>query len=200
MQQAVVSFIDHAGLGGLFIALVLGNIGAPVGSEVVLPTAGALVATGHLGNLWVAILVAVLAELVGQGLGYAVGRFGGRPLVERYGKYVGFHHDRLDQVHAFFERWGSFAVFLCRFIPVLRGIDGIPAGIAEMDLAPFFLWTALGSTVFCGGLILLGNALGHHLDQILPLFHHYARLLLVVVVAAIVAATGIALLRRKRAA
>jgi len=200
MEHAILNFIDRAGLGGLFIAMLLGNIGAPIGSEVVLPTAGALAGAGHLGNIWIAIAVAVLGELVGQGIGYAIGRFGGRPLVTRFGAYVGFHHDQLDRVHAFFERWGSFAVFLCRFIPVIRGIDGIPAGIAEMDLVPFFLWTFLGSTIFCGGLMLLGSAVGHHLAQIVPLLHHYSRLLILVALIALACGCGIAVARRGRRA
>ncbi|HUY10916.1 MAG TPA: DedA family protein, partial [Candidatus Dormibacteraeota bacterium] len=74
MEHAILNFIDRAGLGGLFIAMLLGNIGAPIGSEVVLPTAGALAGAGHLGNIWIAIAVAVLGELVGQGIGYAIGR------------------------------------------------------------------------------------------------------------------------------
>lgn len=196
MEHAILTFIDRAGLGGLFVVMLLANIGAPIGSEVVLPTAGALAGTGHLGNIWVAIAVAVAGELVGQGIGYSIGRFGGRPLVTRFGGYIGLHHEHLDRIHQFFERWGSFAVFLCRFTPVIRGIDGIPAGIAEMKLVPFFLWTALGSTIFCGGLMLLGNAVGHHLDQLLPLLHQYSRLLIVIALVAIVAAIGIALLRR----
>ncbi len=72
-------------------------------------------------------------------------------------------------MHGFFERWGTFAIFVCRFLPVLRGIAAIPAGIAEMNLALFYLWTFLGSLIFCTFLILLGDALGDHLDAVLPL-------------------------------
>jgi len=100
-----MNLIDHVGYFGLFIAMTLGNIGAPVGSEVVLPAAGALTATGHLPNLPATISVAVAAELVGQTLAYAIGRFGGRPFVEKFGKYVHFHHKELDKAHAFFERY-----------------------------------------------------------------------------------------------
>ncbi len=190
--------VDHFGYAGLYVALTLGNIGAPIGSEVVLPAAGALVATGHLPNLWVAVAVAVFAELTGQSIGYAVGFYGGRPFVERYGKYVGFHHRELDRVHGFFERWGSFAVFVCRFTPVIRGIDGIPAGIAEMPLGPFYLWTFLGSLGFCGGLILLGHAVGTHLGAVMPALQRYLLLIAAAVVAALVAAIVISQRRTKR--
>jgi len=192
----VLNLIDHAGYFGLFIAMVLGNIGAPVGSEVILPAAGALVATGHLPNLWVTIGVAVAAELVGQSIGYAVGFYGGRRAVERYGKYIRFHAAELVRVERFFARWGSFAIFICRFTPFIRGVVGVPAGIAEMPLYTFYLWTFLGSLGFCGGLILLGNALGNHLDRILPLVHKFSLAMLVIVLIAV--AAGFLISRRNR--
>jgi len=177
-----MNLIDHVGYFGLFIAMTLGNIGAPVGSEVVLPAAGALTATGHLPNLPATISVAVAAELVGQTLAYAIGRFGGRPFVEKFGKYVHFHHKELDKAHAFFERYGTFAIFISRFTPVIRGIIGIPAGIAEMPLVPFYVWTFLGSLIFCGGLILLGNSPGNHVDQVMPLVHKFGIALIALIV------------------
>ncbi|MDQ6823620.1 MAG: DedA family protein [Candidatus Eremiobacteraeota bacterium] len=195
----VLNLIDHVGYVGLFIAMVLGNIGAPVGSEVLLPAAGALVATGHLSNIWITIAVAVVAELVGQSIGYAVGFYGGRPFVERYGKYVHFGATEMARVESFFARWGSFAIFICRFTPVIRGFVGVPAGIAEMPLHKFYLWTFLGSLGFCGGLILLGNALGNHFDQVLPQVHKSLYLLLGVVVIGIVAAVLISRRNRSKA-
>lgn len=153
--------IDHFGYLGLFVAMVLVNIGVPIGSELILPAAGALAATGHLSNVWLVIGIAVCGELAGQSIEYAVGRYGGRPFVDRFGKYVRFHHAELERVDRFFVRWGSFAIFICRLVPVVRGVVGIPAGIAEMPLVPFYLWTAGGSLVFCAFFILLGDRGGH---------------------------------------
>lgn len=198
LQQGVIGLIDAYGYIGLFIALALGNMAVPIGTEIILPVAGGLTATGHLSNLWLTIAVSVAGELAGGTVGYAIGRFGGVPLIERYGKYVHFTHERLMTVHRFFERWGSFAVFICRFLPVLRGVVSIPAGIAEMNLGLFYLWTFLGSLVFCGGLILLGNALGGHLDTVLPLLHRSAYVLLAVAVLVCVAA--VLLVRGRRPA
>jgi membrane protein DedA with SNARE-associated domain len=197
LQQAVVSLIDSYGYAGLFVGLALGNMAVPIGTEIILPVAGALTATGHLSNLWLTIAVALAGELAGGSVGYAIGRFGGVPLIERYGKYVHFTHGRLMAVHRFFERWGTFAVFLCRFLPVLRGVVAIPAGIAEMNLALFYLWTALGSLIFCSALILLGNALGAHLDAVLPLLHRGAYLVLGLVVVAAVALIVVLRARRR---
>jgi membrane protein DedA with SNARE-associated domain len=184
IQQAIVALIDQYGYIGLFAALALGNVGVPIGTEIVLPLAGALTATGHLSNLWLTIAVALAGELGGGSIGYAIGRFGGVPIIERYGKYVHFTHARLMRVHSFFERWGTFAIFVCRFLPVVRGIAAIPAGIAEMNLALFYLWTFLGSLIVCTFLILLGNALGSHLDAVLPLLRRGGYVVLAVAVAA----------------
>lgn len=196
LQQAIIALIDSYGYVGLFVALALGNMAVPIGTEVILPVAGGLTATGHLSNLWLTIAVSLAGELAGGTVGYAIGRFGGVPLIERYGKYVHFTHARLMIVHRFFERWGSFAVFICRFLPVLRGIVSVPAGIAEMNLGMFYLWTFLGSLVFCSALILIGNAFGAHLNTMLPLLHRGAYVLLAVAVAACVAVVLVLRARR----
>jgi membrane protein DedA with SNARE-associated domain len=188
LQQAVVASIDHYGYFGLFVALALGNFGVPIGSEIVLPVAGALTATGHLTSLWLTVAVALAGELGGASVGYAIGRYGGVPVIERYGKYVHFTHERLMGVHRFFERWGNFAIFICRFLPFIRGVSAIPAGIAEMNLWLFYLWTFLGSLIFCTFLIVLGNAFGAHLSTIIPLLRRGGYVVLGVAVVAAVAA------------
>ncbi len=179
-----LNLLHHAGYGGLFAVMTLANIGAPIGSEVVLPAAGAMAAKGFLSSVWLAIAVAVVAELAGQSIGYAVGRFGGRPFVDRYGKYVRFHHAEMEKVERFFTRYGRFAIFICRFVPVIRGIVGIPAGIAEMPLGAFYFWTFCGSLLFCGGLILAGNALGSHSQAVIAAVQKYALLIIVIAVLA----------------
>lgn len=192
LQQAIVGLIDQYGYLGLFVGLALGNLGVPIGTEIILPVAGALTATGHLSSLWLTILVALAGELSGGSIGYAIGRFGGVPAIERYGKYVHFTHQRLTAVHRFFERWGTFAIFICRFLPVLRGIVAIPAGIAEMNLGAFYLWTFLGSLIFCTFLIVVGNVMGAHLGAILPLLRRGGYFLLA---AALIFVAGIIMVR-----
>jgi membrane protein DedA with SNARE-associated domain len=184
-----LNLIHHAGYAGLFVAMTLANIGAPVGSEIVLPAAGVAAQKGALSNVWLVIAVAVLAELFGQSIAYAVGRFGGRPFIDRYGTYVRFHHAELEKVHGFFERYGKFAIFICRFVPVIRGIVGIPAGIAEMPLGPFYFWTFLGSLIFCGGLVLAGHALGAHAPEVIDGVKKYA-----IAIAALAVVAGVAYL------
>jgi membrane protein DedA with SNARE-associated domain len=193
--QFFLNLVHHAGYGGLFVAMTLANIGAPVGSEVILPAAGIAAQQGALSSVWLAIAVAIAAELFGQSIAYAVGRFGGRPFVDRYGKYVRFHHAQLEQVEGFFARYGRFAIFICRFIPVIRGIVGIPAGIARMPLGAFYFWTFCGSLIFCGGLVLAGNALGAHAHAVIATVQKYA---LLIVVLAVVAAAIVVFVRTRR--
>lgn len=198
-QNAVVALVEHYGYLGLFVGLVLGNVGFPAGAEVLVPVAAALIAHGNAQRLGAVVVVALCGELVGGTIGYAVGRYGGRTVAERYGRYVGFHHERLGAVDAFFRRWGSFAVFLCRFVPVLRGLSPFVAGIGEMPLLPFYVWTFLGSLLFCGGLALLGNAVGAHVNELIPALRHWGRVMLIAAAVAIVCAAVLLRLRRTEA-
>lgn len=196
-EQAVIGLIDHYGYAGLFVALALGNFGVPIGSEIVLPVAGALTATGHLSHLWLTISIALAGELAGGTVGYGIGRYGGVPIIERYGKYIHFTHERLMRVHRFFERWGTFAIFICRFLPFIRGVSAIPAGIAEMNLGLFYLWTFLGSLVFCTILIVLGNTFGTHLDTVIPLLRKGGYFVLAVAIVAVAVAVVVLRLRAR---
>lgn len=187
-QSTVYALIHHYGYAGIFVVMALGNIGAPVGAEVVMPLTGGLVATGHLSSMWLAIAAAVLGELAGGTVGYAAGHFGGRALVTRYGKFLHLTQANLDRIHAFFVKYGTFAIFISRFIPVIRGIVSIPAGIADMELLPFYLWYGFGSLLFCGGLMLLGGAVGDHLGSVTAMLHKSGMVILAVVIVLIAAA------------
>jgi membrane protein DedA with SNARE-associated domain len=168
LVQLATDFIDHAGYGALFLLMMLGNLGIPVGTEVVMPIAGAFVAKGHLSSIWLVGLVGTLGEVAGAGILYGIGYYGGHPFVARYGKYVGLSLHKLDIAHSFYERWGTKMVFVCRFIPIIRGIASLPAGISQMSKRWFFTYTAAGSAIFCFGLAALGNSLGNHIHDVLP--------------------------------
>jgi len=199
-----LTLVGHVGYLGLFIAMTLGNIGAPVGAEVIIPAAGALVATGHLPGegtygVWGVIVISVLGELCGGTLAYAIGRYGGRPFVHKYGPYVMFHEEELEKIDRFFTKYGSFAIFICRFIPVIRGVVGIPAGITRMALPSFYLWYALGSLAFCTILAYIGHALGNNIGTIVPLLHKFSLAAVVVIALAVLYAIYRILSARRKA-
>ena len=196
MEQLTHVFHDlvvHFGYVGLFIVMMLGNMGAPAGTEIVMPTAGALAAQGHLPGYfllpgWICVaIVGAVAEVVGASILYTIGYYGGEPVLERYGKYIGFKQKELARVHGFYERHGTQTVFWCRFIPFIRGVASFPAGVARMQKRYFVTYTALGSIIFCFGLAFLGNAAGAHVDDMTANLHKIAIGVGIVVVLAIIA-------------
>lgn len=197
--------VVHFGYVGLFVVMFLGNMGAPAGTEFVMPTAGALAAQGHLSSIgslpaWILVaIVGTVAEVCGATTLYAVGYYGGVPVLERFGKYIGFKHSALVKVHGFYERFGTITVFWCRFIPFVRGVASFPAGISQMSLGHFIPYTAVGSAIFCFGLAYLGNAAGNNLDAILANLHKATLAIVVGVVVLVVAAVVVMLLRGKKA-
>ncbi len=197
--------IVHFGYAGLFVVVVLGNLGMPAALEVMVPTAGGLAAQGHLAPVgmlpgWIAVaLVATCGELLGATILYTIGFYGGLPFVHRYGKYLRFNQHEYDRVHAFFERYGKPTVFWCRFVPFVRGVSSLPAGISRMQKRYFFTYTLLGSAIFCFGLAYLGNVAGSNLDTIVGALHKTALGIVVLLVVAVVVAVVALRARKKKA-
>jgi membrane protein DedA with SNARE-associated domain len=195
-----LTLVDHAGYPGLFLVMTLGNMGIPVGTEFVVPAAGALSATGHLSSVWLVGAVATLGEVVGGTILYYVGFVGGRPFVLKYGKFVKVDEKKLDAFHSFYERHGNIVVFVCRLLPVVRGVSALPAGVSRMPKRYFISYTAAGSAIFCFGLAYLGSIFGHHFDEIAPIIHKTSTVLVAVVLLAIVAFIAERVLRARRKA
>jgi membrane protein DedA with SNARE-associated domain len=205
LTQIVHDLVVHFGYAGLFVVMFLGNMGAPAGTEIVMPTAGGLAAAHHFPGIegiptWIIVAtVATIAEVCGATTLYAVGYYGGVPFVKRYGKYVMFKEKELARVHGFYERFGTLTVFWCRFLPFIRGVASFPAGISRMQKRYFIPYTALGSAVFCFGLAYLGNVAGSNLDAILTVVHKLALVIVVLLVVAIVAGVMVWRARKKKA-
>jgi membrane protein DedA with SNARE-associated domain len=180
--------------------MTLGNIGVPVGTELVMPLAGAAAAMGHLSSWWLAGLVGTLGEVVGGGILYAVGYAGGRPIVVRYGKYVKLSEQKLDAFHGFYEKHGNIVVLACRFLPLVRGISALPAGVSRMPKRYFFAYTALGSAGFCFGLAYLGNLFGHRIGELTHILHKFSFALIVALVIAAVAFVAYRVIVSRRSA
>ncbi len=175
----------------LFGIAALAALGIPVGSEIAIGYAGVLasgqVVTGSHDHLQLAlvIIVATLGEVTGSSIGYAIGRFGGRSLIDRVGKYVLLTHKDLDRAEAWFARRGEPLVFFGRFVPFVRSFVSIAAGIGEMALAKFLVFTLAACAIWCGGLASIGFALGSSWHRIVTDFSYvgYLAIGLVVVIA-----------------
>ncbi|MHB1584002.1 MAG: DedA family protein [Acidimicrobiales bacterium] len=190
--------MDHLlmtwGYLALFAITMISSLGIPIGSELAMGFGGAL-ASGQVGSgshhltLGAVILVAVAGELVGSLIGYGIGIFGGRPLVDRLGKYVLLTHRDLDRAERWIARRGDPFVLFGRLVPLLRSFVSVAAGLGEMVIVRFLIYTVLGSAIFCATLISIGYALGaswHHVVKDFSYAGYVAAVLAVLVVGAAV--------------
>src|SRR5688572_5633011 len=184
---------DAVGYLGVAIAVALETIVAPIPSEVILPMAGWKVSqsaadpsvleplTDQPWNLVLTVAFATAGSLVGALVGYAIGAWGGRPLLDRWGRYVGIGAEDLDRADAWFVRWGSWAVFLGRMVPLVRTFVSYPAGIARMPLGKFIVFSTLGSLIWNVALIVAGFVVGENYEQIAAALKPYEYVIYAVV-------------------
>ena len=139
--------IGNIGYIGVFILMVSESMVVPMPSEAVMPFAGFLVAE-HTLTLSGVILSSTCGSIVGSLISYAIGRFGGRPFIGRYGKYLLLDVEDLEKTDRFFKRRGGITIFVSRFIPIVRHLISIPAGMGRMKLLPFSLFTIAGAALW----------------------------------------------------
>lgn len=191
----VTHFISVTGYVTVFFGMVLESMVFPLPSEAVLPFAGFLVAEGRFG-LVLTVLVATFGSLIGSLLSYAIGFYGGRPFLNRFGRYFLIDQAELDFTDRFFRKHGAVAVFVSRFIPVVRHLISLPAGMAKMDIRTFSLLTVIGAGIWNGFLVLVGC----HLRQNWRLVMEYGKVVDEAVIAIILILVGLFVARyfRKR--
>jgi membrane protein DedA with SNARE-associated domain len=161
----VQSIVVDLGYPGLFVLIMLESTLVPIPSELVMPFAGFLAARGEF-SLPVILVINSVAAVVGSGLCYWIGAVGGKPLLRRYGKYVLIRQKDIEKTETWFARHGKATILVGRFLPVVRHIISVPAGIARMPLVPFFTQTFLGATIWGAFLIMLGYELGENWDSV----------------------------------
>ncbi len=155
----IITTIEQFGYAGVFAAMLLESAGVPLPSEVIMPFAGFVAWEGKLALLGVA-LAGTLGCLAGALVLYGIGLYGGRPLLDRYGKYIFVRKSELDRADKWFEQYGDITVFVSRLLPVVRSFFSLPAGMTHMNLAKFSLYTTLGSFPWCLALAYVGFFLG----------------------------------------
>ncbi|MGA3148273.1 MAG: DedA family protein [Acidimicrobiales bacterium] len=184
-------FLETWGYLAVFVLSFVSAMGLPVGAEVALLYGGVL-ASGqipdepHHLNLVVVIVVALAAEVLGSLAGYLIGYFGGRQLVDRVGKYVLLTHKDLDRAEVWFARRGEPFVLFGRFIPLLRSFVSFAAGLGEMAVAKFLLFTVIGCAIWCTALTSFGYALGSSYSRALKAFNDIGYVAAAVVIVAVV--------------
>ncbi len=193
MDDWIFQVITTLGYLGLALLLVAENLFPPIPSEVVLPLAGFVVGRGDLG-FWQALLASTTGSVVGALILYALGRYGGRGLVLRYGSWLRVSAKELERAEGWFRRYGDWVVLFARVVPLARSIVSIPAGTMQMPLLRFTVLAAVGSGVWNVLLIGAGVALGANWARISGWIGSYSDVVLILLAGA---ATVLLVLRHR---
>jgi membrane protein DedA with SNARE-associated domain len=179
----IISVIASTGYLGIMFLMAIESACIPLPSEIIMPFSGYLVYTGRFSLLWVAMWGAIGCNL-GSVIAYEIGYFGGRPLVEAYGRYIFLSKRELDWADGFFQRRGAIAVLIARLLPVVRTFIALPAGIARMPRLTFHIYTFIGSWPWCFVLAYIGMRLGEQWDKdprLKTWFHRFDAAILAVI-------------------
>ena len=185
LASFIIYVISRMGLPGIVLLMAIESACIPLPSEVIMPFSGYLVYLGKY-SLWSVGLAGAIGCVVGSVPAYYLGMYGGRPLIEKYGKYVLLSHRDLDLADRWFARHGEATVFFARLLPVIRTFIAFPAGVARMDMKRFIAYTFAGSLPWCLGLAYVGMILGEKWPTIRVYFHRFDLLIGAVLIAGIV--------------
>jgi len=189
--------LNHYGYLAVAGFVLLEDFGVPVPGETILVLGAVYAGTGRLNVIAVAA-IGFIAAVLGDNIGFAIGHFGGRPLIERYGRYVLITRERLETATGFFERQGAKIVVIARFIEGLRQANGIIAGVAGMHWARFLIFNAIGAALWVAVWTSIGYVSGSHIDTIYRTATHYEAYLAIAVAALLMLYVG-SRLKRSRA-
>lgn len=181
----VIAVISTMGLPGIVLLMAIESACIPLPSEVIMPFSGYLVFLGE-HSLWAVSLAGAVGCVVGSIPAYYLGMYGGRPLIERYGKYVLMSARDLDLADRWFARHGEATVFFARLLPVIRTFIAFPAGVARMDMTRFLAYTFAGSLPWCLGLAYIGMVMGENWPTLREYFHKFDVAIGAVLVAGVV--------------
>lgn len=160
----IIATISKLGYAGVALLMAIESACIPLPSEIIMPFSGYLVYKGQFNLWWVGVAGAV-GCVVGSWVAYYAGMYGGRPFIEKYGRYVLMSRHDLDLADRWFACYGEVIVFASRLLPVIRTFIAFPAGVARMNLTRFTIYTFLGSLPWCLGLAYVGQILGEQWDK-----------------------------------
>ena len=188
LASFTIAVISGGGYLGIVLLMAIESACIPLPSEIIMPFAGYLVSIGRF-DLYLAATAGAIGCNLGSIVAYEIGKRGGRPVAERWGRYVLIGPGELDTADRFFARFGGIAVLIGRLLPVIRSFIAFPAGVARMPLVPFHLYTFIGSWPWCFGLAWLGMVLGDkwNSDPRVKAAFHSADAVIAVVLVALVA-------------
>jgi membrane protein DedA with SNARE-associated domain len=193
-EEAIIVFLtdlfNTMGWGGVFGIMALESANIPIPSEVTMPLAGWLLVQKNGGTLLQAILLGGwwggFGCAVGSIVNYAVGYYGGRPLVEKYGKYIMINPDDIERADKWFARWGNWTSFISRLLPIVRTFISFPAGVMRIKFWPFAILSFVGSFIWCGALAAGGWFFGDHWEELRAIMRPFDIPIAIVLVAGFV--------------
>jgi membrane protein DedA with SNARE-associated domain len=184
ISNFIINTISNVGYLGVIGLMTIESANIPLPSEIIMPFSGFLVSSGFF-NFWLVGLAGAVGCVVGSVISYWLGMWGGRPLIERYGKYILISHHDLDLADRWFTKFGEITVFFSRLLPVIRTYISFPAGITKMHFGRFVIYTFLGSFPWCLVLAWAGLKLGENWGSLKKYFHGADWLILVIIIVGI---------------
>jgi len=189
----ITKFIASTGHLTVFVGMVLESMVFPIPSEAIMPFTGFLIAEGQF-SFWAVIIVSTLGSIVGSLISYVIGYYGGAPFIKKFGKYFLLDQAEFEATNRFFERRGAITVFICRFVPVIRHIISLPAGMARMNLWKFSILTIIGAGLWNTFLAYVG----YRLKQNWQLILEYSKTIDEIVVVMLIILVGLYVYRHVR--
>ncbi|MEK7396620.1 MAG: DedA family protein [Candidatus Poribacteria bacterium] len=181
LASIVIRVIGYIGYGGVFGLMLVESCGILMPSEAIMPFSGFQVALGNM-NYWIVTLMGGLGNLVGSMLAYWIGMKGGRPLAEKYGRYVLISKHDLDIADRWFTKYGELTAFFGRLLPIIRTFISFPAGIAKMNFLKFCIYTFIGSLFWSAMLAWIGVKLGENWNLLREKLHNFDMAIAVIIV------------------
>ena len=187
LSYLIIATISALGYGGIVLLMAIESACIPLPSEIIMPFSGYLVSRGEM-NLWLVGVAGAVGCVVGSIVAYYIGMYGGRPFIEKYGRYILLSRHDLDLADRWFAKYGEAIVFISRLLPAVRTFIAFPAGVAQMNMTRFVVYTFAGSLPWCLGLAYVGQKLGEQWDKDETLktwFHRFDFVIGIVVVLAV---------------
>jgi membrane protein DedA with SNARE-associated domain len=164
LSGLIIATISALGYGGIVLLMAIESACIPLPSEIIMPFSGYLVSRGEM-NLWLVGIAGAVGCVVGSIVAYYIGMYGGRPFIEKYGRYILLSRHDLDLADRWFAKHGEAIVFVSRLLPAVRTFIAFPAGVARMNMTRFIVYTFAGSLPWCLGLAYVGQKLGEQWDK-----------------------------------
>jgi membrane protein DedA with SNARE-associated domain len=164
LSSFIIATISTLGYSGIVLLMAIESACIPLPSEIIMPFSGYLVSRGEM-NLWAVGVAGAVGCVLGSWVAYYAGMYGGRPFVEKYGRYILLSRHDLDLADRWFAKYGELIVFTARLLPAIRTFIAFPAGVARMNMTRFTIYTFAGSLPWCLGLAYVGQKLGEQWDK-----------------------------------